>query len=72
MLWWFFTAAIVSFIFGFIVSNRWSLFRSLSCFSLFWNCFVQFVKAHENETVVLNENFLRIVAENCVYNLKSK
>ena len=66
MVWWFFMAAIGSFIFGFTLSRRWYLSRSLSYFSLFWNYFVQFVKANEDKTVVLNEAFLRFIAEDCI------
>jgi len=66
MLLWFIGSAIVSFIFGFIVSNRISLYHSLSGFTLFWDAFVQFVKKNENKTVVLNERFLTIIAKDCI------
>jgi len=66
MVWWYFITAIVSFIFGFIFSRRWYLSHSLSYFSLFWNYFIQFVKANEDKTVVLNESFLRFIAEDCI------
>jgi len=69
MLLWFIATAIVSFIFGFIVSNRISLYRSLSGFTLFWDAFVQFVKKNENKTVVLNEHFLTIIAKDCINEL---
>ena len=69
MLLWFIATAIVSFIFGFIVSNRFSLSHNFSCFSLFWDNFVQFVIKNENKTVVLNERFLRTIAKDCINNL---
>jgi len=69
MLLWFIGIAIVSFVFGLIVSNRFSLSRNLSCFSLFWDNFVHFVARNENKTVVLNERFLRIIAKDCIDNL---
>jgi hypothetical protein len=66
MLLWFIVTAIVSFIFGFIISNRLSLHYSLSGFTLFWDAFVQYVVKNENKTVVLNERFLRIIAKDCI------
>jgi len=66
MLLWFIATSVVSFIFGFIVSNRVSLYRSLSGFNLFWDAFVQYVVKNENKTVVLNERFLRIIAKDCI------
>jgi hypothetical protein len=72
MLLWFIVSAIVSFIFGFIVSNRISLYRSLSGFTLFWDAFVQYVLKNENKIVVLNERFLTIIAKDCINELTLK